>query len=442
MKRILRPSSNWPLFNPRSLNATTYPTLSHIRLLRDRRSPSDVRQARTTARESTTSGNRRRRPDGSNIPFNDGMVIPTSVLETSTITPRERDIFHNLFQEAIQKAEQEALEAEKATLEDGERDREKASLLASNALSNVERFPAALRDIAKSAAQSVEFYKYQAASRRGGLDTSQETIIESEQLTRQIELKALQQEESARIEQSLRQAKSDVALWAVLEEELFEKIAKLQLDSPILAQVFPTIKVEGKPELNAKKIALAAAIVENVAPEDAEKLPNLVKAKKASDEFAVLRPIYPTLLVIAAKVFWENFPNSGHVFAILPRVREIGEASFALGASTALYNEILAATWANMNTFHEICDILAEMDKSGFEFDNDTFALIRKMRRDWNVWNHKNITALERAATKLDLMQSAFSNLTFWRKTIEERLEAEALRKANQQINDKLSTLT
>jgi hypothetical protein len=365
------------------------------------------------------------------------MTISPRVLETSTITPREREIFQNLFQEAIQKAERQVSASKNDKTDEQEGDERKKPRITEDALSNVDKFPLALREIARSAAQSVEFYKYQASLAEP--ENSEDTVIEPEHVARQNELREQQHEELQRIKSLMHKAKTDVGLWAVLEKELFGKIEALCLDTPILPEVLPKEINEEKSEVIAKNIAFASAIAESSGP--VGKAHNFTETKKRFDQFAVLRPIYPVLLVTAAQILRTHFPRSGHVFAILPRVREIGDASFALGVTTALYNELISATWSNMDSFYQVCDILEEMDKSGFEFDNDTFIRIRKMRRDWNTQTHGTMTALERAAAQMDLMQGAYIKLTTWRKVIQERLEAEALRKANQQINEKMNAI-
>lgn len=64
------------------------------------------------------------------------------------------------------------------------------------------------------------------------------------------------------------------------------------------------------------------------------------------------------------------------VLNVLPRIKSLGIISHVLGASTALYNELLRIYWFRYDDFLSADSLLNEMDQAGLEFDAETFGIV------------------------------------------------------------------
>ncbi|GAB7360857.1 hypothetical protein MBLNU230_g0843t1 [Neophaeotheca triangularis] len=70
-----------------------------------------------------------------------------------------------------------------------------------------------------------------------------------------------------------------------------------------------------------------------------------------------------------------DYPSSDLRLSLLPQLKKIGPSSFALVASTSLYNNHIAQLWNKYNDIGGVNDMLAEMDNNVVDFDEDTVEL-------------------------------------------------------------------
>ena len=132
--------------------------------------------------------------------------------------------------------------------------------------------------------------------------------------------------EDRKIIRGLHRAKTDTALWSILESRLFSRIAHLHLDSPAPASA-------------------------TISPEHRR----------------FLLQVFPLRLVSAASLLRTHFPNSNLILAILPRVKQLGESAYALATSSDLYNQLLAFQFRKFADVDACNDLLQEMDDNVVE---------------------------------------------------------------------------
>lgn len=134
---------------------------------------------------------------------------------------------------------------------------------------------------------------------------------------------------------SLHRAKTDTALWSILETRLFSQIALLHLDKPA-----PT------------------------------------SAPISPERRRFLLQIFPLRLVSAASLLRNHFPNSNLILAILPRVKQLGESAYALATSPDLYNQLLAFQFRKFADVDACNDLLQEMDDNVVEPSSSTLRVL------------------------------------------------------------------
>ncbi|KAF2005893.1 hypothetical protein P154DRAFT_615834 [Amniculicola lignicola CBS 123094] len=168
--------------------------------------------------------------------------------------------------------------------------------------------------------------------------------VQSEASKRAEMARVLRNTERARVEKLLDSAKTDREVWDILEREIFSVIKGLDLDSP-------SSVASSKP-----------------------------KAKKPKNDPKTLFPNYPTLLLYALNILREKFPASTLPLSILPTIKSLGRSSYALLATTTLYNTLIRHTWVQYSSHTHIDELLTDMDNGGIEYDVNTYEFLRTIR--------------------------------------------------------------
>ncbi|KAF2835178.1 hypothetical protein M501DRAFT_914113, partial [Patellaria atrata CBS 101060] len=228
-----------------------------------------------------------------------------------------------------------------------------------------------------------------------------------------------QSEEANRIETLLRTAKTDVELWDVLEREVFSVIKRLKLDED----------PEPAKETSKKPGRLPKAKIESPTEDNArEKLQAF--AQSSWHTLASFAPNYPTLLLLSTRQLRSSFPASSLVLNILPTVKSLGRSSYALGASTLLYNELIGIYWMRYGNFDGIISLLKEMDNGGVGFDEGTLGLLEDIVLEAKKAVRGHFGRVLGAVYGMERFRGAFVEIERWREEIGSRLEKEALRRA------------
>ncbi|KAL2260492.1 hypothetical protein VTK26DRAFT_5484 [Humicola hyalothermophila] len=172
-------------------------------------------------------------------------------------------------------------------------------------------------------------------------------------LSQRVQNEALRREERNRVEARMQEAKTDFELWDVLEEEVFPMVQKLGLND--LATTSKRKRASKKNSNSDKKD---------------KKLP-----------MHIYGPLYPAYLLNALRLLDRNFTvSSPLVLQLLPRVKELGLASYVLGVSTPFYNELARILWRRYGDPVAVFNLLEEMRAAGLYLDESTLGLVMSIQ--------------------------------------------------------------
>ncbi|GME24323.1 hypothetical protein GTA08_BOTSDO10585 [Neofusicoccum parvum] len=231
-------------------------------------------------------------------------------------------------------------------------------------------------------------------------------------------LRKAQKEQFEHVEKLLREATSDVELWNVLENEVFSVIRRLNLDAPqfFAGQEDEATKKEEEKEEEEKK--------------EEEEEGNPEEDSESFSEFQIIGPNYPSFMLIAMRQLRVDFPGSTLALALLPAIKSLGRGSYALGASTELYNELLAMAWLTYSDFQGIDDLLQEMENGGIDFDTNTLDLLDSIKKNALDAKSGRLGDGASAVLEMDRFKRGIRRLQRWRDEIRMRMETEAIRQA------------
>lgn len=318
----------------------------------------------------------------------------------STITDSERKAFQRLFGNLVFQPEQQPLPpdaAEESSLD---------SVLEDVLIKHRARSNQASPDLKIPSIRSVTEVLIGRKSNR-----DQETIRDITGDNNSLE--ALQKRQYDRVKGLLHAAKTDVELWNVLETEVFSIIRELDLDGA-------AANTEMKGKGNSCRATALKPTIEDICEE----------IDRASG-LAIIGPNYPSFLVIAVRQLRQEFPSSSLSLTILPTVKDLGRGSYVLGASTVLYNELISLAWLTYADFECIEELLQDMDNSGVDFDGNTLELLESIHDEARKACMGRFGATVAAVWEMDRFTDGWRRLERWRDIIKDRMQAEAIRKAN-----------
>ncbi|KXX73877.1 hypothetical protein MMYC01_204629 [Madurella mycetomatis] len=281
---------------------------------------------------------------------------PTSIRDTINIIVEDAAAAHTSSRRNLEKPFDKLHPLEQAS---GAKEWEKAML----------RFPPGLRKAARMALNVIE------SDRQAEKLTlpPDEEMSDDQRLAAQIDLaldplaksvqnEALRRRERNRVEIRMREAKTDFELWDVLEEEVFPMIKKLDIAS-------------GEKKGTERRKRSRRRKKHDGAPADAsinqDKLP-----------MHIYGPLYPVYLLRALHLLDTQFTRSSPLaLSILPRVKELGAASYVLGVSTPFYNELARILWDRYGDPTAVFDLLEEMRAAGLYCDEGTRDIVADIQQ-------------------------------------------------------------
>ncbi|KAK4124069.1 hypothetical protein N657DRAFT_616888 [Parathielavia appendiculata] len=224
------------------------------------------------------------------------------------------------------------------------------------------RFPPSLRNAARMALGAIEAGKEAegfadtAAGRNESMSEEQRSSAEVDfdlnPLAKSVQNEALRREERNRVDAKLRAAKTDFEVWDVLEEEVFPMVRKLGIDED------PS-KADPNPKRGSKR-----------------------KTNKPQLALHIYGPLYPAYLLNALRILDTQFARSSPLaLQILPRVKELGPASFVLGVSTPFYNELARILWSRYGDPTAVFNLLEEMRMAGLYCDEGTRSVVQQIEQ-------------------------------------------------------------
>lgn len=189
-------------------------------------------------------------------------------------------------------------------------------------------------------------------------------------------------------------ATTDFDLWKVLEKEALEPIAALNLD-----------KSPG-PDASLEKVQK-----EGAKPRD------------------LLMHTFPLLLVEACKTLHGYFPMSPLLLSIIPTLKHLGPSVYALGASTALYNEIMGYNYRTLNDFDGILALLQEMENEALEPDRKTLHILNAIGSVWLRVQRGEHGYAAKKAWEADRYIRVLGRIMGWRDRIQTTLKEDEARR-------------
>jgi hypothetical protein len=164
------------------------------------------------------------------------------------------------------------------------------------------------------------------------------------------------QAEQRRVEEIMVNCETDFELWEVMEKEVFSMVDRLGITEE------DDVKIPGnRPKKTEGHVKT-----------------DLVDRKLNMD---IHGPRYSIHLLKGLKLFDEHFAGPSQLsLRMLPRIKELGLASFVLGVSTPFYNKLMDIYWTRHGDITGVLAILEEMEIAGLYFDQMTLAVLHKIQ--------------------------------------------------------------
>ncbi|KAF4628028.1 hypothetical protein G7Y89_g10126 [Cudoniella acicularis] len=309
----------------------------------------------------------------------------------STITDSERRAFQKIFSDMFEQNQRSKNESSTGlndtSLEDKrENARNKLDSILSSALETdshtregkelvVNRYPQALRgSIAKAIGLKDE---------ENQDDVWVQDEIEEEPTLDHDQLESLQQPERERVETLMKNATTDLELWAIMEEEVFSLIPRLGLEeAPLAKESYDPVKgAKNKKKQGQRKPNVAKKPnVENPIPRLEKVFAETATGTEEVSALSLYGPLYPSYLLLGIRLLDRSFSKpSPLALSILPKVKSLGAISHVLGATTQLYNEVLRVYFFRYEDFRSIARTLNEMEQSAVDQDEETLEIINSI---------------------------------------------------------------
>lgn len=346
--------------------------------------PSSERQ-RSIAR--TRNHSDQPRPD--HIPFQSAK--DEIDLEMSTITPREKAAFKKLFNISGRTTSGQEMQDQRAVLRSKRIDRDlDVGALLDTADKPISRpkacFPKALQPMAEEAQNRG----------RAEAEANKDAFLHN-----QI------QQELDRVHAIMDGATTDVRLWSVLKLNVLNRVVALGLDPPTTPD---------------HKAALSAW-----------KSMQVNKKIQAPPEIQIMTSNFPLHLLHFMNIIRTKYPSSMLGLALLPDLKRLGPSAFALGTTTALYNAHMRALYDKYpSELHNIIDVLTEMDREVYEFNEETENLLIEILMNAQRFCRGESGPALKALWTMDRMKRTLKKIIEWREVVEDRRQGAALKAARE----------
>ena len=220
--------------------------------------------------------------------------------------------------------------------------------------------------------------------------------------------------ELKRVEGLLRGAMTDLEVWTILEREVFSGIRRLEKHLGT-----PETTVEAKRQASQGPGEAGQARVDETAPPPSPSPPNVAVG------LDMVGPNYPHLVLLAMRMFRYEFGQPSACLTLFHRVKSLGSISYVLGATTALYNEMIALRWRSYADFDAVDELLAEMDKAGVDFDERTHQLVRGIGHERSEARRGASGPVTAALWRMGRLERGLQKVTVWeavaRRKVQER---------------------
>jgi hypothetical protein len=336
----------------------------------------------------------------------------------STITPKERQTFNSIFQEIASRGHRPS----RAHLADNvislvvqDAERSASSRHATTVVDRdvaLDKFPPSLRRAASLALDSLQEDADELAHRQGPSASTgdpaqllgEDELLDwadngqaIDELVKTATIEEHRRSERRRVEKSMTDAESDVDLWKSMTENVFGMVERLGIGE--------NASTPGKKRPASKEEA--------------------ARRKKEQLNIYVHGPLYPLLLLRGLRLLDTAFRAPSQLaLSVLPRVQELGLASYVLGASTPFYNTLMGIYWHRYGDVSAVFSLLEEMRRAGLSFDEDTLELLQDMEKDMSPYAEGERGSFVQELTAMPEYEPVFdSRLPHWERVIRGAIE-------------------
>jgi hypothetical protein len=243
------------------------------------------------------------------------------------------------------------------------------------------------------------------------LKKMQDKLNEDRSSAEQVLLEQAVERDLLQVKMTLATAESDVELWKMMHDVILSRLAPLDLENP----------VPNQPSKPQKRKTGAA--------KEADTTKKSQWQGNIPDDLVITQTL-PQHLNECARLLFYSFPSSHLHISLLPYLKSLGPATFALAASTRLYNLHMRALFRSHTNLPQIVRTLEEMDKEVYEFDDKTRDLVTMIQKRGSLARSGTYGAGLGALWSGERFRKATRATAFWGHTIEARMQEQALREA------------
>jgi hypothetical protein len=216
-----------------------------------------------------------------------------------------------------------------------------------------------------------------------------------------------------RVNEAFAAARTDVELWEVLHTKVLSRVKSLGLDQPVQQSPKQSLKQQKR----------------NANPEDTALRAETPRWPGDIPDQLVIAEALPQHVVDCQHMLIYDFPATHLGVSLLPYLKSLGPTTFALAASTKLYNNHIRALRGGGN-FPSIMHTLEEMDKEVYEFNDKTHDLVNWIYKRSFPARQGTYGAGVAALWNGERYRKAVASATRWHNSIAERMQEQALREA------------
>ncbi|KAH9822046.1 hypothetical protein Tdes44962_MAKER04840 [Teratosphaeria destructans] len=376
--------------------------------------PPSSRRERDRADAAEDHRGRPRHPSTDHVPFDRSGSAGSIGAPKTTITPGEKRVFEKLF--TLKKDKPRRSKPGEQKDDDDDDDDESVESILESAVSRIhaqerpaKEFPAALKPMADEA---------RARRERQSADAKEANRTA-----------AIQRELDA-TNALLDAATSDVELLRALETHVLGRVVALNLEgtpkSEYERDVF-RLHIRHRRKIRRQKVLARTSGFVN------DRTGMLTVANQ--DDLEIMTVNFPDHLLHYMTISPEKFPGSLLSLNLLALLKRLGPAAFALGATTQLYNAHLRLLYSKFPfDLYAVVEVLEEMDRAVYPFDDDTEALLVEILRDAKkyVQRREGGPALE-VMWRGAKMTRALQRVLEWRDEMGKRREEAALKRVREE---------
>ena len=171
------------------------------------------------------------------------------------------------------------------------------------------------------------------------------------------------------------EARSDMEVWQVLEKAVFSRVEHMNQEMKEEHKLKAVAakgqsKSQETQKLNKTK-RWKGGLTHNSTPPSTTTHQN-----PRVSSLEILEANYASHCLNAMRIFRTDYPTSPFASALIPQMKRLGSVSYVLGASTALYNEMLYIRWVHFHDLHGVAVLADEMLDHGIGIDSMTITIL------------------------------------------------------------------